>query len=94
MQANVLCNELLNTVQKESNSIIEQINTSYKEDKNKEHTERKFQEQLDEFRREYSSPFVALIDKSTNKVLGLDSECADKLKEVVENLLTYIDNLE
>lgn len=90
---NNLCLEFLNKVQSESDFITDQIDTSYKENKDKESLEDIYQEQIDDFMSKYRNTFVGIINSDTNEVVGLDKECSDKLDVIVSNLKNYITDL-
>ena len=92
-----LCFEMVNKIQQESDIITKQIDDFYKEHKSKkdfkELAENKFSEQIDEFRSKYAYTFAGLINKETGEVITINTDCSDKLKHVVDNLTTYIDEL-
>ncbi len=90
---NNLCLEFINKVQSESDFITNQINTSYRENKDKESLEEIYQEQINDFMYKYRNTFAGIINSDTNEVLGLDKECSDKLDVIVSNLKTYITDL-
>lgn len=90
---NNLCLEFINKVQSESDFITNQINTFYKENKDKESLEEIYQEQINDFMYKYRNTFAGIINSDTNEVLGLDKECSDKLDVIVSNLKTYITDL-
>ncbi len=89
----VLCSQFITKVQSESDFITKQIDTSYKENTNKEILEDIYQEQIDDFMSKYRNTFAGIINSDTNEVVGLDKECSDKLDGIVINLKNYITDL-
>ena len=69
MQHNLdlLCSEMINNIQKESDVITNQIDNFYQSNKNKEDIknliENKFQEQTEDFKSKYAYTFAGLINK-------------------------------
>ena len=88
-----LCQDFLNKVQTESDFITSQIDTSFKEDKSKEEIILEYQEQIDNFLYKYNNTFAGLVNKNTDKVLGLDKKCSDKLEDIVNKIKNYITDL-
>ena len=93
LELKALCDEMLSKVQVESDKITKQIDAFYQENKDKELTENTFQEQIDEFLSIYGNSLAGLIDKNTNHLYQIDSECSEKLKTIIENLKNYITDL-
>lgn len=89
-----LCFDMVDGIQKESDIITEQIDTFYKENKDKKLTENKFQEQIVEFKIKYAYSLAGLVNTTTNEVIAINTECSEKLKGVVDNLVNYISNLD
>ena len=89
---NNLCFELLSKAEKESDFITKQIDSYYKENKNRENIESEFQEQIDEFRGKYANTYTMLTDDKNNK-LGFDLDCSKKLEIIVNKLKNYTDSL-
>jgi hypothetical protein len=88
-----LCSEFIIKVQSESDFITNQIDISYKENKDKESLEKIYQKQIDDFMSKYRNSFAGIINSDTKEVLGLDKECSDKLEIIVNNVKTYITDL-
>ena len=88
-----LCSDFLIKVQSESDSITNRIDTSYKEDNDKEKLFEKYEEQIDTFLEKYNYAFVGIVNKDTNEVLDIDKKCSDKLDEIVNKLKNYIADL-
>lgn len=91
-----LCSELLDTIQKETDVIIKQIDSFYNENKQKEDvkyfTKLEFEEQLLQFRLKYNSPHVGITNNGV--FIAPYPECDEKRKEIVAKLINYIDNLD
>ena len=96
MQTDNLCNDFLYTIQKESDTITNQINIFYEENKDNESIKHllynNFQEQIEDFRLKYVNTFASITDK-TNGFISFYPECDKKFKVIVDNLLNYIENL-
>lgn len=90
---NQLCSDFLNTVQIESDFIINQINTSYKKELDKEKLVEEYKGQINDFLNKYKGTFAGLINNDTKEVLSIDEECSKKLKEIVNRLKNYIADL-
>jgi hypothetical protein len=90
----LLCSEMINDIQKESDTITQQISIFYKENKDKKTVNSKFQQQIDDFLIKYDYTHAGLINTRTNEIISIDTKCSEKLNEVVNNLKNYIRNLD